>query len=300
MGKLKYWLEAFRLRTLPLALSSIGMGSFLAYHEKSFSLSIFIFACLTTTLLQILSNLANDYGDTIHGADSKDRTGPSRAVQKGVISLQSMKRAIFLFATLSFVSGLSLIILSFGFNLQYLITFLLLGIASIIAAITYTAGKKPYGYHGLGDISVLLFFGFVGVLGSYFLYSKGFNWTNILPATSSGLFATAVLNLNNIRDIESDKKAGKNSIPVIIGREKAVIYHWSLLLVGILSTVLFSYLNYQSPIQFLFLLTIPLLVKNAVAVKRNTTAEKLDPFLKQMAISSLIFTLSFGIGLILS
>ena len=300
MNNLKYWLEAFRLRTLPLALSSIGMGSFLAYKENAFSWKIFTLACLTTTLLQILSNLANDYGDSVHGADSKDRTGPARAVQQGHISPKSMKKAIYVFSILSFICGISLILISFGSDYRYLIGFLLLGLASIFAAITYTAGKKPYGYQGLGDISVLIFFGLVGVLGSCFLYTKSVNLTNILPSLSSGLFAVAVLNLNNIRDIKSDKIAGKNSIPVMIGREKAVFYHWTILILGFSFAMIYTLINYSNPLQFVFLISIPLLIKNAMAVKQKVESKDLDPYLKQMAISSLIFTLSFGLGLILS
>jgi len=295
---LKIWLSAFRLRTLPLALSCIGMGSFLAASIGQFDGLIFALCVSTTVFLQILSNLANDYGDTLNGADSDEREGPSRAVQSGVISLKAMKLAIRVFVTLSLVSGLSLLYTAFGFDWQSLLFFFGLGILSIVAAITYTAGRKPYGYAGLGDLSVLLFFGLVGVMGSSYLFTKQIEWTFVLPAMSCGLFSVAVLNVNNIRDIDSDKKAGKYSIPVRIGREKAVIYHWMLITSGIAASVIFVALNYHNYYQWLFILVVPLFIKNGLGVAKNKDAKTIDPYLKQMAISTLLFVLLFGIGLL--
>jgi 1,4-dihydroxy-2-naphthoate octaprenyltransferase len=296
---IKVWLSAFRLRTLPLALSCIFMGSFLAAAQGRFDISIFILAVLTTIFLQILSNLANDYGDSVHGADHSERLGPKRAVQSGKISPQTMKKAIYIFIGLALVSGLSLIWTAFKDNLSLFFTFLGLGIAAIIAAITYTAGKKPYGYAGLGDISVLVFFGWVGVVGTYFLYTHHFNAWILLPATSCGLFAVGVLNINNIRDIASDKKAGKLSIPVRLGRKRAVYYHWALLLVGFSCAIIFTILNYYSNYQWLFLITAPLFLINARAVKVYEAPALLDPYLKQMALSTLQFVIIFGVGLLL-
>lgn len=294
------WLSAARLRTLPLALSSIGMGSFLAADKGYFSWSIFILCITTTIFLQVLSNLANDYGDSVHGADSKLREGPSRMVQSGAISQAKMRKAIALFVALSIVSGVTLLFIAFGLNLQAFLLFFVIGILAIIAAIAYTAGKKPYGYAGLGDISVFIFFGLVGVLGTYYLYVKEYNAIMILPAISCGMFSTAVLNLNNVRDITSDKIAGKKSIPVRLGRYNAVIYHYFLLLAGFLSAVVFVVLYFKSYFQFLFILTLPLLIKNALAVKRKRSAMELDPYLKQMAITTLLFVITFGIGLMIS
>ncbi|SHJ78795.1 1,4-dihydroxy-2-naphthoate prenyltransferase [Reichenbachiella agariperforans] len=295
---IKHWLEAFRLRTLPLALSSIIMGGFLAVKANAFSWDIFGLSILTTVFLQVLSNLANDYGDSVHGADSGDRQGPQRAVQTGAISATAMKRAMVLFAGLSLVAGLALLYVAFADQLIYVSIFLGVGLLSIYAAITYTSGKNPYGYMGLGDISVFLFFGLVGVLGSYFLYTRSFDTWAVLPAISCGLFATGVLNVNNIRDIESDKKAGKRSIPVRIGWKRAVYYHWVLLLGGVLAALCFVLINYQSPVQFLWCGTIPLFVINARAVFFKTSATELDPYLKQLALSTLIFVVSFGIGML--
>lgn len=299
MTNLQAWLSAFRLRTLPLALSCIAMGGFLAASHHRFQWSVLILAIVTTICLQVLSNLANDYGDSKHGADHADRQGPKRAVQAGLISAEQMKTAMTIFTMLSFISGLSLLWVAFGNNLTLFLTFLGLGVAAIIAAITYTAGSRPYGYAGLGDISVLIFFGWVGVIGCYFLHTKSFDWLLLLPATSCGVFATAVLNVNNIRDITSDKQAGKFSIPVRIGRENAVYYHFTLLFIGILCAVAYTFLSFKSPFQWLFLVSIPLLVRNAMAVKNNTNPKELDPYLKQMALTTLLFVLSFGIGLLL-
>jgi len=296
---IKDWIEAFRLRTLPLALSSIVMGGGLALWQDRFVWSIFLLSILTTIFLQVLSNLANDYGDSVHGADSKERKGPTRAVQTGAISKSEMKKAIYILVILSFVSGVTLLYVAFPDSLLYIGIFLIIGLLAIYAAITYTAGKKPYGYAGLGDISVFLFFGIVGVFGSNFLYTKNIDLDILLPAMSCGLLAAGVLNVNNIRDIESDKLAGKKSIPVRLGRPIAVKYHFFLLFIAVVATVYFSIQNFESWSQFLFLVAIPLLIINYLAVKRKVSAMELDPYLKQLALSTLLFVVLFCTGLIL-
>jgi 1,4-dihydroxy-2-naphthoate polyprenyltransferase len=293
------WLSAIRLRTLPLALSSIGMGGFLAAAAGKFNWTIFLLCCLTTIFLQILSNLANDYGDSVNGADHAGRKGPQRAVQSGAISMQQMKGAVILLSILSLASGVSLLWISLEWNLNEFLFFLGLGVLCILAAIAYTVGKKPYGYAGLGDISVLIFFGLVGVLGSTYLMTKTFLWIDVLPALSCGLFSVAVLNINNVRDIESDKAAGKYSVPVRIGKQKAAVYHAYLLLIGMLTSLLYVMLNLRSGWQLLFLLVFPILFKIMMAVK-NEPSEKLDPWLKRMALTTLAFVVLFGIGLLVS
>lgn len=295
----KIWLQAFRLRTLPLAISCIAMGGFLAVSADAFRWDIFLLCILTTILLQILSNLANDYGDSVHGADSTDRKGPKRAVQSGTISPRQMKIAVIIFVMLCLASGITLLIVSFGLNWKAIFFFFCLGLLSILAAIAYTVGKKPYGYIGLGDFSVLIFFGLVGVMGSYYLFTKDLSGYQVLPALSCGFFSIGVLNVNNIRDIESDRKAGKFSIPVRIGRANAITYHWFLIFSGILSAVVYTLLTAKSPGQWIFALSIPLFIKNGLAVSRKPSTE-LDPYLRQMALSTLVFVLLFGIGLILS
>jgi 1,4-dihydroxy-2-naphthoate polyprenyltransferase len=296
--RVKVWLKAFRLRTLPLALSCILMGAFLAAFKNAFHWPVFLLCVLTTVFLQVLSNLSNDYGDSVHGADSDHRTGPKRTVQAGEISPSAMKTAMIVCAVLAFVSGLSLLFIAFGPDWRAILFFVILGIASIVAAVAYTVGKRPYGYAGLGDVSVLIFFGLVGVLGSLYLFTKAFGYREILPAISCGLFSVGVLNVNNIRDIDSDRMAGKNSIPVRLGKSKAVMYHWVLLSTGFVAALAFTWINYASPWQLIFLLSLPLFLKNAIAVKRYSSV-RLDPYLKQMALSTLIFVVLFGIGLLI-
>jgi 1,4-dihydroxy-2-naphthoate octaprenyltransferase len=220
-------------------------------------------------------------------------------VQSGAISPAQMKTAIFIFIVLCLVSGVSLLYTSFGYELKSFLIFLGLGLLSIAAAIAYTVGRKPYGYIGLGDLSVLIFFGLVGVMGSQYLFTKEFSLLLALPALSCGFFSIAVLNINNIRDIESDRTAGKFSIPVRIGKQKASIYHWMLLTCGVLSATVYVLLNYKSPMQFLFLLATPLLFVNGKKVA-SLPSEELDPLLKQMALSTLLFVLLFGIGNLLT
>lgn len=292
---IKAWLSAFRLRTLPLALASIAMGTFLAASFELMQPKIFLLSALTTIFLQILSNLANDYGDSIHGADSVDRKGPQRAVQSGEISSKAMFRAMIIFALLSLISGVWLLFEAIESEYTFGL-FLALGILAIIASITYTAGSHPYGYMGFGDISVLIFFGWVAVLGTFYLHTQFINWWIILPATSCGLFATAVLNLNNIRDIESDKLAGKNSLPVRMGKNNAIKYHWFLLIAGIFCAMVYVVFHFQSAFQFLFLIVLPLLFINGKAVYEKKEAAELDPYLKQMALTTLLFVVTFGVG----
>jgi 1,4-dihydroxy-2-naphthoate polyprenyltransferase len=297
--ELKAWISAFRLRTLPLALSCIGMGGFLAAGAGKFNSGIFVLCCLTTVFLQILSNLANDYGDSIHGADHAGRSGPQRAVQSGVITSDQMKKAVVLLVALCLVSGSSLLVVAFGWNVHAILFFFGLGVLSILAAIAYTVGKRPYGYIGLGDFSVLIFFGLVGVMGSLYLFTRSVSWIEMFPALSCGFFSIGVLNINNIRDIESDRSAGKYSIPVRIGRDNAIVYHWVLLISGLTAAIIYTLLNFKSPIQFLFLLTFPLFLRNGLAVTRKPSVE-LDPFLKQMALSTMLFVILFGIGFLVA
>ena len=294
---IKSWLGAFRLRTLPLALSCIGMGGFLAANANAFRWDIFILCVTTTIFLQILSNLANDYGDSVNGADSPDRKGPSRAVQSGVISMTQMKTAVGVFVLLCLASGVSLLFVSFGADWNAILFFFGLGLLSILAAIAYTVGKRPYGYVGLGDLSVLIFFGLVGVLGSYYLFTQQLTWREALPALSCGFFSIGVLNVNNIRDIDSDRAAGKFSIPVRVGKSWAAKYHWFLIVAGLGTAVVYTLLDFHSPLQFLFLLSAPIFFRIGIGVSRKPSHE-LDPYLKQMAMGTLLFVLLFGLGLL--
>lgn len=302
------WISAFRPRTLPLALASIFTGGFLAkaaevngkIGEGHFRGSVVALAALTTILLQILSNLANDYGDSQNGADSIHRQGPQRAVQSGAITPAQMKRGMWICGLLALASGLALLWVALGAaGLGLFLGFLALGLAAIWAAVNYTAGSNPYGYAGLGDISVFLFFGLVGVCGTYFLQTRSLPLQVLLPAAALGCFATAVLNVNNIRDINSDVLAGKITIPVRLGPVHARRYHWLLLIIGLGCATVFVALTYHSPWQWLYALAVPLFAFNAIQVWQRQESMQIDPLLKQMALSTLVFTLLFGVGQVL-
>ncbi len=290
------WIGAMRLRTLPLALAGITMGGFLAHFYNAFNLPVFILALLTALFLQILSNLANDLGDSLHGADSADRKGPSRAVQSGKISKSQMKAGIIMCAFLAFSTGFSLLVIAPLSRLAFW-SFLVLGIAALFAAIRYTMGKKPYGYHGWGDIAVFIFFGLAAVSGSFYLQTGFFPVEVILPSVAVGTLSVAVLNVNNIRDMESDILAGKRSLAVILGRNYATLYHYFLLTTAMVVSFIFVFTNQQSISQYLFILSIPMFIRNAFAVTVYREQSQLDPYLKQMAISTLVYVLLFGLGM---
>lgn len=296
------WLYAFRLRTLPLAFSSIIAGNGVAYSLKPerFSWAIFGLTLLTTLLLQILSNLANDYGDSEKGTDNENRIGPKRAVQAGMLSVNAIKSGIVVAGLLSFFSGCFLLYVSFGKESVLLtVLFLLLGLSAIAAAIKYTVGKNAYGYNALGDVFVLLFFGIVGVAGSYFLQAQQMEWKVLLPGFGIGAFATGVLNLNNMRDRISDQQSGKITVAVKLGAEQAVNYHTLLITAGWISCILYVLLSFTSTMQFLFVLSFPLFRKHIALVKRVEHPAGYDPFLKQLAISTFLFALLFAAGLVI-
>lgn len=288
-----------RPRTLPLALASIFMGGFLAGERGVFRLPIVALAVLTTIFLQILSNLANDYGDSVHGADSAERIGPTRAVQSGVISKEEMRRAMLVCAILAMISGIALILVSFGLRELLLIgVFTVLGAGAVWAAVNYTAGNNPYGYVGLGDLFVFLFFGLAGVLGTYFLQTKSLEPRILLPAISCGLLSVSVLNVNNIRDIASDQLAGKISIPVRIGKEQAVRYNWVLLIGALVCGAVYVFADFRSPFQLIFLTIVPNVVRLGRAVA-TTPQPDMDPLLKRTVFTTLAFVILFGAGQLL-
>ncbi|MVM31066.1 1,4-dihydroxy-2-naphthoate polyprenyltransferase [Spirosoma sp. HMF4905] len=297
---MKSWIAAARPRTLPLSLASIILGSFLASADHHFSWSIALLAALTTIFLQILSNFANDYGDAVSGKDTELRVGPRRAVATGDITKEAMMRGIIIMSVLSLVSGIGLLILAFydaGATVFWF--FLVLGLLSIAAAIGYTNGKRPYGYAGFGDIAVLIFFGWVGVLGTYFLHTLSFNAILLLPATSVGLFATGVLNVNNIRDIETDTMTGKRSIPARIGLSLAIRYHWGLLLTGMFCAVAYSFLTGANWFSYVYLLAFPLFILNGRAIATHKNPVELNARLGQLALTTLLFVVLFGVGQVL-
>ena len=292
----KNYFKAARLRTLPLSISGIIVGGLLAKSQGFFDWSIFILSIFTTIGFQVLSNFANDYGDGIKGTDAI-RTGEERMVSSGKISPKQMKTAMIITATVTILIALVLIYLAFGKNnFAYSILFFTLGIASIVAAIKYTVGNSAYGYSGLGDVFVFVFFGLLSVLGSYFLFTKQIEFLILLPAFSIGLLSTAVLNLNNMRDRENDKKSNKNTIVVKIGATAAKKYHYSLLIFSLVFAVVYVILNYVSPFQFLFIVAYIPLYKHLVFVIKNNDESFLDGQLKVVALSTFLFGILFGIG----
>ncbi len=300
MNKATIWIKAFRLRTLPLALSATVLGSFLGFAEEKFKWGVFVFGTLTTLFLQVLSNLANDYGDARKGTDNEHRLGPLRVTQSGLVSQKQMRGMIILFMMLSLVSG-SLLIWSGLRNGNMLVyaVFFVLGCSAIFAAVKYTIGKRPYGYVGFGDIMVFIYFGILGVAGTYFLHTQSFHMTILLPASSVGLFSVGVLNLNNLRDHENDAINGKNTLVVRMGVAWAKVYHVVLLLTAFLLAVAYTLIHFESYYQLIFLLPVPLLISDVQKVITNTVPVELNPELKKLAVATLLFSLAFGLGLVL-
>ncbi|EOE6865507.1 1,4-dihydroxy-2-naphthoate polyprenyltransferase [Cronobacter dublinensis] len=299
VNRTQAWLESLRPRTLPLAFSAIMVGSALAWWQGYFDPVITLLALLTAGLLQILSNLANDYGDAVKGSDKPDRIGPLRGMQKGAITAPQMKRAILLTVALICLSGLALVYVACR-SMADVLGFLALGALSILAAITYTIGTRPYGYMGLGDISVLVFFGWLSVLGSWYLQAHTLISPLWLPATACGLLAAAVLNINNLRDIDSDRRNGKNTLAVRLGPQAARRYHAALLAGAPGCLAAFNLLWLQSPCGWLFLLATPLLVRQARFVLRETEPAAMRPMLERTVKAALLVNLLFIVGLVLS
>ena len=302
------WIQAARLRTLPLSMSGIIMGSFIARWKlleqgKTWDWTIFALALLVTLLYQVLSNFANDYGDGVKGTD-QNRIGEAeqRAVASGKISAKQMRNAVILFAVLSLVATLVLLYKAFFPDfIKEFYTFIGLGIACILAAIGYTVGKKPYGYLGLGDLMVFIFFGLVSVCGSYFLFTKSFDWDILLPASAIGLLSAAVLNLNNMRDIENDEKSGKKTLALRLGFKNAMIYEMVILMLPPILVLIYMMMNglqeqgkYYAFIFFITVFPLTALRRKMMEVKEP---KELDPFLKQVGIITLLMSVLVAFGL---
>ena len=295
------WISAMRLRTLPLSISGIIVASCLAEYNGVFDIKIFVLAILTTLSYQILSNLANDYGDGVKGTDNEDRIGPQRALQSGSITKDEMFSAIRVNILISIVLTVGLIYYSFGSE-HFLLALLFFAIAGLAvkSAIKYTVGDSAYGYRGRGDIYVFIFFGLVSVIGCYVLYAKHIDHVTILPAISIGLLSTAVLNLNNMRDIESDIKANKITLAVKLGKEMAKKYHYFLVGGAMICAVLFGVLYYPGSLfSLLFLLAFIPLAFHLSKVKKVTNPKNFDPELKKLALSTVLYGLLLGIGYLL-
>lgn len=301
MASIKSWIKAARLRTLPLAMSGILMGAALSYLDGGFNRMVTILAVVTALFIQIFSNFANDYGDSQNGTDNQHRVGPKRTVQSGEISPYQMKIGMIVLIILSLATGIWLVVEGTkGLDLPMFLLFLAFGIVALIAAYRYTAGSNPYGYAGFGDVAVFLFFGLLPVVGTYFLNTHRITPELFLPAISIGLFSTGVLNLNNMRDIENDRNSGKHTVVVRMGSSKARIYHSLLIVIGILSSVLFNAISGISAFQWLFLLAFPLFIRDLIQINQIVEPRKFDSFLKKLSLTTLLFTVLFGLGIILS
>lgn len=301
MATVKSWVNAARLRTLPLALSGILMGSALAAFWHAFNWIVFVLAMLTATLIQIFSNFANDYGDFQKGTDNHQRLGPVRTMQGGEIKISEMKSGMFVVAGLSVLLGIILVFTgTWHHSATAFFVFIGLGVLALIAAYFYTAGKRSYGYIGLGDLFVFLFFGLLPVIGVLYLHANFVDKAVWLPAISMGLFSTGVLNLNNTRDIENDKQSGKITIAVRLGPVLSRIYHATLILLGWLTLLIFTFQQQKTTWQWLFLLVLPVSIVDLIKIFRIKDSRQLDPFLKRLALQTLFLTLFFSLGLLLS
>lgn len=300
MSSIKSWIVSFRLRTLPLALSCTGMGGVMAIGFRIFNWQIFVFTSLTAILLQVLSNLANDYGDAVKGTDNAERVGPQRALQSGEITLKAMRNAIIICASLALVSGCWLLYIAIpnGKEAGLFFTFLLVGLCCIAAAVMYTVGKKAYGYAGLGDLAVFIFFGLIGVDGTFCLYSHCITGWVILPAISLGFLSAGVLNINNMRDIKNDAASGKKTIVVRMGLEKAKRYHAFLIITAILCMMLFVMYFSDSLWHWLFLVMAPLLLMQLRNIMK-TESEQMDKFLKQLSLTTLLMVICLAISVVI-
>jgi len=307
---MKHWIQAARLRTLPLSLSGIIMGAFIAKWRLSqeggvWDWRIFVLALLVTLLYQVLSNFANDYGDGVKGTD-KNRIGEAenRAVASGKITATQMRNAVILLSILSFAATVALLYVAFyPANIREFWIFIGLGIACILAAIGYTVGKKPYGYLGLGDIFVFIFFGLVSVCGSYFLFTKTFDYDILIPASAIGMLSMAVLNLNNMRDIVNDELSGKKTFALRLGYKKAMIYEIILLQLPILLMLTFLMINFansnQGVVYYPFIVMILMFpfMKLRRTIMKIQEPKLLDPFLKQVGILTFMMAILTAVGL---
>ncbi|MGV3697870.1 1,4-dihydroxy-2-naphthoate octaprenyltransferase [Flavobacterium sp.] len=296
---MKHWIEAARVRTLPLSVSGIIVGSFYAMSQARFNWNIVFYALLTTLGLQILSNFANDYGDGVKGTDNDDRVGPKRSIQKGTITPFEMKNAMIVMSVVTLIFASLLIYYAFKDSyLLYSFIFFFLGVLAIASAIRYTVGKGAYGYRGYGDVFVFVFFGLVSTFGVYFMFSKEIDWLLLLPATAIGFLSVGVLNLNNMRDEESDRKAGKNTIVVQKGGAWAKKYHYFLIISAMVLVLVFAILNNFNFDQYIFVAAYFPLTSHLLIVRRNKNPKLLDPELKKLALSTFFLSVLLALGLI--
>ncbi len=294
---IKPWIVSFRLRTLPLSASCIIMGSFIAAYSKKYDSIVFALALITTLLLQILSNISNEYGDMVKGTDSSGRIGPERSIQKGEITLAAMKRMMLILASIISVTGLSLVI--YATASFYILIFIIAGAAAIVAAVKYTVGEKPYGYRALGDLFVFIFFGPVGVAGTFFLHTGLLTPDILLPASTTGLLSVAVLNLNNMRDADNDKEHGKITMALLLGKRRSRIYHLFLILIAFTASITYAISISLQSFKFIYLISFTPLIPDIIKVMRYSAPEELDSELKITSLSNLFHSILLGIALLI-
>ena len=296
---IKAWIVELRLRTLPLSFALIIMGSAIAWQNGIFSWSIFILALITTLFLQITSNISNDFGDAVSGVDFAGRVGPARGVQSGSITLRSLKVAIGICVALALVSGVALLVVAYPrLSLAGFIFMFVVGLLAIAAAITYTVGRYPYGYHGFGDLGVFIFFGIVGVAGCYSLYAGAPSLASLLPAAAIGLLSIGVLNMNNLRDIDADAAAGKRTFIVRMGMRRAKIYHAVVMSLSVVLLALYV-IFFGTTWQWLFALSIPLIIKNIKVVMHASHPSQIDGQLPKVSMLTLLTVIGFTVGTLL-
>ncbi|TVZ51811.1 1,4-dihydroxy-2-naphthoate octaprenyltransferase [Dokdonia sp. Hel_I_53] len=297
MPSFKIWLSAARPRTLPLSISGILVGGGLALQEGAFNWTVFLLSLFATLGFQIISNYANDYGDGLKGTDNKDRVGPVRAMQSGLLTESQLRWAIILTSVFTTSIVVVLIYTAFGGDQLLLsLLFMILGIAAIISAIKYTVGKSAYGYRGLGDIFVFIFFGIIGVCGSFYLFAQFLSIYQFLPAITIGALSTMVLHLNNMRDREADQKVGKNTLAVYLGKDGSLRYHLILYVVAVLSWLTFLLMTAIDLLSYISLIAMIPLSMHMVKVYKTTSHVLLDPELKKVALSTFVLALLFFIG----
>ena len=290
--KISPWIKAARLRTIPLSVSGILIGSFATYPKDLFNIFIFLLAICTTISYQVLSNFANDFGDGIRGTD-KNRIGPERILQSGLISRMKMKLGIKIAAFISFVFTVTLIIVSFKNEFLNILTFLFLGILAIFSAIKYTMGKNAYGYFGFGDFFVFIFFGIVSVLGSNYLFNSELSLDLLLPSLTIGCLSVGVLNLNNMRDLENDKKSKKNTIAVKLGPDKARIYHCFLISISMINVLVFHIKTETSSYfhHFFVITIIIILIYHIFQVYTVSELKGFDKLLKPLVLTTFFYSI---------
>ena len=287
-----------RLRTLPLSLAGISLGIMFACGEQTIPWYVIALTLLTTVSLQILSNMSNELGDHLSGVDGEGRVGPKYGIEGGGLTEDEMRSCIRIMVLVCCIFGLGMIRSSFKTILCIQSeSLVVLGAAAIWAAMHYTLGNKPYGYRGLGDIFVFIFFGLVPVTGGCFVCAHVIESATIIPGASIGLFSVGVLNVNNIRDMKSDA-ANRMTIPLKLGEQKAKIYHTILITGGWCLMLLYTILFTQGWIPFLYIITLPLYAKHLAGVWKRSGRD-LDPMLPMLVISTFIFALLAGAGYIL-